>query len=710
MKLRYKSFVLINFLLAITFIKVNAQNPNWSPPVGSNYQFSANVIAEIKLSDVASNNANDRVAFFDEEEIRGLGNVISLGNGVYRHFITIHSNQALDTLVLKVYHQGTDHVYEVQQPYIFQSQSIIGNVDNAYVINIYPDNDAPIWLLQVPPQYTIEGLSFETIDLSDYLIQPDGFPVEWSYTPNANLNVNIQGSMLNVSSVAGFTGQTTLTVRATEITPIERHLDEGNRAIEDDQQYDEVTIEFNVTPIYNAPLWQPAIPNQGIVIGEEFEDVALNNFENQYQGPSIKYDYEPLIEEQIPNEEIPMWEVTQNFGTTMSVIAQLNYTPKYKFNHVEDVLAAFVGNEIRGVAQKNNVNGLYYLSIGGDTETGDTVSLRLYSGAMKKILIIDSVFSYQPYAIKGNDEEPLSIEFAPIVPIIHDTLFANGIYTMPVNIVDEEFIGSMTFTFMAMDPKYPQYLRDETDATFCIVADTNDLTTYYQDADGDGLGTSTSSVQACTQPEGYVTNDDDCNDNGVDNSISITIAENSGTPNDRIICTEANTTLSVVQTAQSYVWNTGQTTQSIQVNPTVTATYTVTVTFLAGCVYTKSDTIIVEGTVVKNSNNDGFGSLRNILYCAVEGSTVTYDLPTVDHTTLTEELTIDKNVIIQGTISLRPEITIDYNSVMNGVIISENKKLTLDNIDIKTINAINQSTFKGPGDVEVIGITNVTTQ
>ncbi|HEX5154124.1 MAG TPA: MopE-related protein [Parafilimonas sp.] len=40
---------------------------------------------------------------------------------------------------------------------------------------------------------------------------------------------------------------------------------------------------------------------------------------------------------------------------------------------------------------------------------------------------------------------------------------------------------------------------------------------YYRDVDGDGYGNSNSSLQDCTQPEGYVTNSDDCNDD--DNTI-----------------------------------------------------------------------------------------------------------------------------------------------------------------------------------------------
>jgi len=111
----FKSLTFIMFLIAFVTVKVKAQNPNWTAPISSSYQFSANYIAVIHLDSVASNDVEDSVAFFKDGEIRGVGSVVSLGNGMYIHFITVYAHQAVDTMEIKVYHKGTDHIYEVQQ-------------------------------------------------------------------------------------------------------------------------------------------------------------------------------------------------------------------------------------------------------------------------------------------------------------------------------------------------------------------------------------------------------------------------------------------------------------------------------------------------------------------------------------------------------------------------------------------------------------------
>jgi hypothetical protein len=690
-------------LLILGFVQMTAQNPNWTAPNGSGFEFSANYIATIHLAGVPSHDAEDAVAFFKDGEIRGLGNAISLGNGMYRHFITIYAHEAIDTLDIKVYHKNTDHVYEVQQPVIFQVQGITGNVDDPYVINIYPDNDAPIRLLPVPAQFTLEGFAFPAIDMSAYLVQPDQFPVAWTFTPNPNLIASFQGSILSVTDIAGFTGQTQLVIRATEQSMAMGLEGESyaSRAVQN-QQFADVTITFNVTSTYLPPLWEPVIPDQGILLGEQFDTIALYDFENQFQQPFIKYDYLPIIAEKAPPIAPPNWQITKTPETTMNVVTKVNYTPKYQFHHEDDVLAAFVGSEVVGIAYRNAINGLYYLSIGSNNINDSVVSIKLYSGAMKDTLVIDSVFLYQPYAIHGSAENPFIIDFAPIAPVVPDLPVADGIYDMPVNILDKKFVGSVAFRFFALDPTYPQYLYDQTNATFCIARNSSELTTYYQDADEDGLGNPSVSVLACSSVPGYVTNNSDCDDNGtLAPGINLSVAETSGTaPNDNKICSGSPVNITAAG-GDSYLWSTGQTGSVISVNPTMTGSFTVTVTLTSGCSNSKSVNIFVEGTVVKNQDNAGDGSLRNVLECIAENGIITYDLPLINSTILTSPLIVNKNVSIHGTISLRPEIQVDFNQAAHGIEIQSNKNLILKNVDLISLQSNNNILIMGPGNLTI---------
>jgi hypothetical protein len=696
-------------MLILGFVHLKAQNPNWIAPTPSSFQFSAIYVGAIYLDGIVSNHAEDVVAFFDDEEIRGLGSAVSLGNGMYIHFITIYSHHGIDTLDIKVYHKNTNHVFEVQQPIIFQVQSIIGSVDNPYIFNIYPDNDAPISLLPVPSPTTLAGVAFQPVDMFDYLVQPDPFAVDWSYTSNPNLIANFQGSILSVSAAVGFTGETQLVVRATEqsLSMWLENQSYSSRLVQT-QQFAEITITFKVDTLYVPPMWLPEIPGQGILKGEQFDTISLHDFENQFQGPLIKYDYKPVLTEKVPPVSVPSWENVQSPETTMNVIASVNYTPKYQFNHANDVLGAFVGDKVVGMAQRNVINGLYYLSIGSDNINDSIISLKFYSGAMKDVLIVDSAFLYQPFAILGNAESPLDIDFAPIIPIIPDTLVGNGVCLMPLEIVDEDFIGSVTFTFIASDPVYPQFLFDETNATFCIVSDTLDLFTYYQDTDGDGLGNPSFFIKACQLLQGYVTNNLDCNDGDPDNSASIiSITENSGIPNDGYLCSGATTILSVSNPASSYLWNMGQTTQSIEINPNVSSQFTVTVSLGNSCAEILNTNIFVEGKVVQNNLNIGFGSLRNVIACALNGDSITYDLPLTDNTVLTQSLAIDKSITISGTLQQNPEITLDFDNMSEGIIIQSGKTLNLHNIDVKLVNQNFQGVFSGFGNVNISGSTKI---
>lgn len=708
--MKHSNFKIIASL--ILFLNVNlilAQNPNWQPPIVGNFANTSSVIAQIKLSDIVSNNSEDQVAFFVGNELRGLGKSVNIGNGTYIHFITVYSNAAVESMKIKVFHKSSNQVYEVATPFGFKNQSITGSVNTPFVVKIYPDDNSPLSILNVPPQTTIRTVPFVQIDMADFLIQPDAYPVDWSIVPNANLIAYFTGSILHVMGANDFEGQATLIVRATEISMVSQELlhHENNRN-QSTSQIAETSIVFNVSPLLNQPRWEPKIPNQGIVKGNQFVTEHLDNYENQYNGPSILYDYKPIISSSNPALPRPAWATTAFYSNNMTVIARLDFTPKYQFHHPNDVLGAFVDNELRGVAVLDSVSGLYFLTIKGGTQSGSTIDLQFYSGAMKQILYKKNVLSYAPYKIQGSADVPYKIDFAPIVPLVPNTPVSGGIAMMPIEIIDTAFIGSVTFEFQAKDPDYPTYFHDETLATYCIVENEEDLLTLYQDADGDGLGNPNVSIQTCIGAAGYVTNADDCSDNnGSDPPINVLAIENSGSlPNDGSVCSGATVTL-FASGGLSYVWENGVSNASNIVMPLVSTTYRLTVTFEEGCKDARTTSISVEGTIVKNIYNEGEGSLRNVFSCITEGGTITYELPLFNTTTLTAPLIIDKNVAIQGLPNLRPVINVDFNNTLVGINVLGGKKLTLTNIDLTTINAGSKKLFTGNGSIEVTSTTHV---
>jgi hypothetical protein len=711
MHLLYHKIVLVFSIFMLTANALIGQNPNWQPPGSNDFDFTATMIATIKLDGVTSNNLQDTIAFFVGNEIRGLGRPVDIGNGQFLHFITMYSNENIEDMHISVYHKATNLVFEVPSPFQFRVQGIYGTLANPYLVNIYPDNDSPLTLLSVPPQFTMETVPFKAIDMADYLIQPDPYPISWTVVYNANLQAYFDGSVLYIAGVNGFVGQTALTIRAVEMTSsLTGNLEESSRSAGNTQVV-ETVIQCTVMPILSAPLWQPKIPSQAIVKGNQFAITHLGDYENQYNGPSILYDYRPIVESGNPAQLPPSWTLTENFGTTMTLTARLDYTPKYQFNHPNDVLAAFIDGTLRGVARRDSVSGLYYLAIGGYAQMGDTIQLQFYSGAMKQILYSSALPTYAPFRIVGYPDAPYITDFAPLRPILPDGPVTGGIADMSMEIRDTTFRGTVLFEFIAEDPTYPQVLHDETQASYCIVENASEFLTMYQDADGDGFGNPNVFIQTCIDTEGYVPNDDDCDDtNPQDPTSTINVVESSGVQiNDGNICTNAKVVLTAIG-GQSYIWENGSIDSFIVIQPTETKLYKVTVTHASGCQGIKSALINVEGKIVKNTANDGESTLRNVLRCIVENDTITYDLPTTNISFLTSPMPIDKNVTIQGVNGLKPLILMDYNTSTNGFMLSTNKKLTLDNVDLKLINPSGKKAFEGNGQVDIKGSTRVSIQ
>jgi hypothetical protein len=669
------------------------QNPGWVAPNPAGFAYNATAICGLTIDSYESNSTNDRVAFFVGTELRGLGTPVDVGFGQILHFVTLYSNAPIVDMDVKIYQHSSGLVYNDNQKFKFKTQDNTGSIEDPYTIAGYTGGDSPIGINLIPDMTTFQNVAFETLDLEDYLVQPDNTPVVWSYIPNPNLNVTINGSLLDIEPIGNFFGTTSIIVRVTEQSP--------------NQKSSDALITLHVDQAFDAPFFV-GIPNQGILLGQEFTDFDLNDYEDQYNGNCLDFDYVPVIEQAVPSESFPDWSFVSKPKTNMTFTVQCNFTPKHTFNHPGDRMAFFTNNQLRAVSFPVTSNGktLYFVTMGGDEPETDKIEIRFYSGAIRKVFTLLTDYKFIPHGVVGAADTPFVIDFSPLIP----TVDADG--TVHIMVADTTWTGQQQFVFKAADCEYPQYIFGQSTVSFCVLENMDNTEMLYYDADGDGFGSPAKPMTACVAPDGaWVDNNLDCNDddpNVVALEVLVDITENSGTPNDGIICGSTNVNITA-SGGSTYLWSNGLTTDNIAVNPDTSIQYLVTVTSVEGCIKDTFATLTVESNVVTSTLNSGPGSLRNVLGCVVDGGIVYFDQPITNHNVLTESLEFTKSVTIIGlSPNIRPYIGIDFTSNDPSIILTPGKVLNLQNVDLHIINQNDDKPFfTETGNVVISGITKV---
>jgi hypothetical protein len=130
---------------------------------------------------------------------------------------------------------------------------------------ITPVNDIPV-MGDIPDQTIAEGGTFATINLNNFVDDPDNTDdqITWTYSGNSQLTVAIN-QITKVTTIvansAEWNGSETITFKAT---------DPGGL-------FDTDQAAFAVTSVNDAPLLSD-IPNQKITIGQTFASINLNNY------------------------------------------------------------------------------------------------------------------------------------------------------------------------------------------------------------------------------------------------------------------------------------------------------------------------------------------------------------------------------------------------------------------------------------------------
>lgn len=423
--------------------------PEWTinPP---DYAHTASIIAQLEVNSVPDHNMNNIIGFFVGNEVRAIGTPISYNGGAL-YFITVYSNILQgEEMAIKIYVADDDFTYTSHETYIFQKSDIVGSLENPDIIELFSDGDFPIFMDEIPEQITLQTMAFITIDLNDYLQQEDSDFVNWAYQVNPDLQVQLNGSLLDVMATDDdFLGSLVLNLTATELTS--------------NQYSANFSIIFTVKEFFISPTWE-ALPDHTVMQGEIFPAINLNDYEYTYDGNCLEFSVQPALEIPDPWFPRPTWEDDvvdpELYQYTMTTIHQVQFSDYYRFDGDNDLLAAFVNGECRGVAKPVRLRGQTYFFLNTYSNEPGQMELRYFSEQYRNIYPAPEPLDFEPH-FSNPFVEPIHIDVAPIK--VEVLPFGGAI----IYVCDEEWIGSQMFQFTVEDCNNPDF-SDVTFATFTV--------------------------------------------------------------------------------------------------------------------------------------------------------------------------------------------------------------------------------------------------
>ena len=482
---KYILLVTLLFCLGGVVWNVHAQ-PSWTAPHPADFEYSANMLASFFVDGQPRNNPNDLLAVFNGSELRGVGLAIPVGEQVF-HNMTIYSDvPSGEDLNLVVYLADEDTVFNTVTTYSFVQLSVTGNPDNPFEIVVSTDGDLLIRLDTIPKITRLQGMDIPAILLSSYILQTDQDPIQWSTSSSPNFHTLISQDSLFLTPVnTAWIGSDSIQIFATEDT--------------ENAYADTAILRLTIDKSYDGPEFQ-MIPDRIITPAGKFDSFSLSYFEDTYSGDSLLYSCYPEPSPAHPQEQYS-WVQPDLSGLpyTMSVVAQVQYSPYYLFDDADDRLGAFIDGTLRGLGTPQMINGsrLFLFQVSHTAPTAE-LEFRYFSDSLKKVLYEPDTFAFNNGSTMGNPNTPQALDFSPLFYQI-DSLSGH----VDVDVRIPGWTGTEKVFFVAQDYHYPAELVDTVE------------TYFTRDSDGDGLGNGTEGkngfnfMDPCSPPQdtgytGYV--------------------------------------------------------------------------------------------------------------------------------------------------------------------------------------------------------------
>ncbi|NUM71530.1 MAG: fibronectin type III domain-containing protein, partial [Ignavibacteriaceae bacterium] len=473
--------------------------PNWSVNPSS-FSQSMSLTAEVNAFGKPSSASQRWIAAYSGNEVRGYGRAVQFGSK-YLYFLTIYANAPGDTITFKYYDSTAKKMANVEQKIIFVNNSSVGTPSNPYLLNagniivaidsrgiarftvpnktwtgterirfrvsdigtvnnyfdtttvsltVFSDG-APV-VSGIPDQTVQKGTPFTPFDLDDYLTEPDGQNVVWSYSGNSNLNVSINAqNIVTVTPVnPAWVGSESIIFRVTDVSP--------NALSTAD------TVVFRITPLDNAPVIG-GIPDQVSQPNGLFPGVNLRDYVTELDGDSVSYSY--TIDTPQPPDPSPSWSInTSAFEQTMTMTIEMS-SLEVRPSGTAHKLAAFAGNEIRGVVSPILFNGkwLYFMTVYANAAR-ENIRFKFYDATANKLLPVKQSVTFVPNGSFGSPTNPFQLDAGNIIFGLNGNI-------LNAQVTDSSWSGEQYITVTARDALTPFQLSDTTRIKFRVPVPVN---------------------------------------------------------------------------------------------------------------------------------------------------------------------------------------------------------------------------------------------
>ena len=414
--------------------------PNWVPV--SNLQFNMNVIGKIQISPgVYSVNENDIIGAFVGSECRGVASPYASLGGIL--FLTIGSNiQSGETVTFKIYFASTNEIINANETIPFQNAGDIGTMASPFIFTF----TAPSCGLAVTPSnqnvaYTPAGsTSFSVTSNCNWTalsnqtwctVTPSG---SGNGTITANYAINTTTSTRTANITVTVSGVIPIVVTVTqEPTPCTLSVTPPNQNVTYSPAGStsfSVTSNCNWTALSNQ-AWCTVTPS-GSGNGTITANYAINtttstrtaNITVTVSGVT------PIVVTvtQAPTPAAPTWIPVPNLQFNMNVIGKIQISPGVYSLSENDIVAAFVGTECRGVASPYSfLDGMLFLTIGSNILSGETVTFKIYLSSSNEIVNANETILFQNAGEVGTMASPFIFTYSAAGNTLNLNLFLEGL-------------------------------------------------------------------------------------------------------------------------------------------------------------------------------------------------------------------------------------------------------------------------------------------